>query len=537
MFGDFDPSVESIMKDAGGLCPDALQLLVEKQSSENITQLGEGTIPGILILENNKTYGRTENKRLLYKCIPNNKRLPAFLVPYDIKLGFSKNIKNKYVVLKFDFWTTDSPPRGLLSEVIGDITNLEAFYEYKLYCRNIKTTPINKEVSKKIRKITQQDHAPGDIENHTDRFVFTIDSKNSQDFDDGFSIMDKSDESNPNTIITIYIANVSLQLETLKLWDVFCDRVSTIYLPDRKIPMFPTRLSNIFSLIENTTKIAFCLDIVISPSNMILNTRFYNSIIKVRKNFVYEEPTLLKNTHYKKLFHIAKLLNPKITDSHDLVSHFMIFTNTQCAMELYCKQTGIYRSLTIQPTTATQIIDSDTTMKKETKQFMQNWISKHGQYVLYSSDYIEHSPYIHITSPIRRLVDLLNQMMFLKSTTTISEEAQQFLDKCLQQIDIINEKMKSIAKVERECEIMRKCITNPVILENIYDAYIICRRELVTEALGIIKYKYTLYIENEKIILTMKSEEPRELFKKYQVKLYKIESYGIASKIKIRFVN
>ena len=356
-------------------------------------------------------------------------------------------------------------------------------------------------------------------------------------------------------------------LETLKLWDVFCDQVSSIYLPDRKRPMFPTGLSNIFSLIENTTKIAFCLDIVISPSNMILNTRFYNSIIKVKKNFVYEEPTLLKNTHYKKLFHIAKMLNDKITDSHDLVSHFMIFTNTQCAMELYRKQIGIYRSLMMsgtsppelglmQPTAASQIIDSDPTMKKETKQFMQNWISKHGQYVLYQDSpdlmrpdfvpppkvVIEHStlktdPYIHITSPIRRLVDLLNQMMFLKSTTTISEEAQQFLDKCLQQIDIINEKMKSIAKVERECEIMRKCITNPAILENIYDAYIICRRELVTEELGIIKYKYTLYIENEKIILTMKSEEPRELFKKYQVKLYKIESYGIASKIKIRFVN
>ena len=51
-------------------------------------------LAGILLLE--KTYGRTENKkRLLYKCIPHDKRLPYFLVPYDIKLNFNKNIINK----------------------------------------------------------------------------------------------------------------------------------------------------------------------------------------------------------------------------------------------------------------------------------------------------------------------------------------------------------------------------------------------------------------------------------------------------------
>ena len=39
-------------------------------------------IPGILILEDNKTFGRTQNKkRLYYKCIPNDKKLPVFLVP------------------------------------------------------------------------------------------------------------------------------------------------------------------------------------------------------------------------------------------------------------------------------------------------------------------------------------------------------------------------------------------------------------------------------------------------------------------------
>ena len=35
------------------------------------------TIPGVLILEGNKTFGRTPNKkRLYYRCIPDNKNYP-----------------------------------------------------------------------------------------------------------------------------------------------------------------------------------------------------------------------------------------------------------------------------------------------------------------------------------------------------------------------------------------------------------------------------------------------------------------------------
>ena len=43
-------------------------------------------ISGVLILKNNRTYGRhPKNGKLLYKCIPDDKRIPVFLVPYEIK--------------------------------------------------------------------------------------------------------------------------------------------------------------------------------------------------------------------------------------------------------------------------------------------------------------------------------------------------------------------------------------------------------------------------------------------------------------------
>ena len=40
--------------------------------------------PGVLVLDVMKTYGKKKDK-FLYKCIPDDRHLPIFLVPYKIK--------------------------------------------------------------------------------------------------------------------------------------------------------------------------------------------------------------------------------------------------------------------------------------------------------------------------------------------------------------------------------------------------------------------------------------------------------------------
>ena len=60
------------------------------------------SIPGVIILKNNKTYGRAQNGKLLYKCIPDDKRLPAFLIPYEMKnIGFSKVFKYLHKIFEY----------------------------------------------------------------------------------------------------------------------------------------------------------------------------------------------------------------------------------------------------------------------------------------------------------------------------------------------------------------------------------------------------------------------------------------------------
>ena len=506
------------------------------------------TLAGILLLENSKTFGRTENKkRLLYKCIPDDKRLPAFLIPYDMKLGFSKNIQNKYVVFKFEHWE-DTFPRGTLIEVLGDVTKLEAFYEYKLFCRNLNES--NKEFVKKTHHIFKQDKTEECIqkilnnpnfiiENRTHEYVFTIDPKNSLDFDDAFSIT----RTENGWKLSVYIANVFFWMEEFGLWSSFYKRVSTIYLPDRRRPMLPTILSdNLCSLLEGHLRFAFCMDIEFDEHDLTTYcTTFSNVLIKVSKNFIYEESSMIKNKHYRELMTLSQKMDNTIENSHEIVAHWMVFMNKECANQLMNRKTGIFRTVSTKKTnTEKQTVDISG-FNKETEQFIKHWNSIYGQYVLFSEEAskMQHillniKSYTHVTSPIRRLIDLLNHIIFFKEFSlikTLSNDGEQFLKKWLDDVENINEKMQSVMKVERDCEIVRKCLTNSYMLDSPHDAIVLNIKEQEIDNRMI--YKYLLYLEKEKIVLSTKSEQKKELYQSVQIKLYKIESYGVSSKIKV----
>ena len=97
------------------------------------------SMPGVLMIEGNKTFGR-KNGKLLYKCIPDDMRIPAFLVPYEIKnVGFSKVFVNLYVTFSFADWT-DKHPHGILTSVIGSVDELDNFYEYQLHCKSLNAS-------------------------------------------------------------------------------------------------------------------------------------------------------------------------------------------------------------------------------------------------------------------------------------------------------------------------------------------------------------------------------------------------------------
>jgi len=441
-------------------------------------------IAGVLLLENNKTYGRTSNqKRLLYKCIPDDKHLPIFLIPFEVKMGFNKFQKNKYIVFKYDNWN-DKHPHGIITETIGDVDGLEAFYEYQLYCKSlhISLVDFNDKTRKVLKNHTQEEYIEKilgnreqfDIEDRRDENVFTIDPPNSVDFDDGISIQHYPDRSK----ITVYIANVYFWLETLGLWKSFSKRVATIYLPDRRRPMLPTILSDtLCSLQEGHDRFAFSMEVVVdnNTGEVIGEPTCRNVIINVNKNYCYEDRELLHdNPHYNNLLRITQKMDKTVRTSNDLVSHWMILMNKMIGAFMSSRKMGIFR--------ATTSIDGNRhdesileRLDPETKRVIQSWNNNMGKYVFYEDNIsLEHfmmdKPYIHITSPIRRLVDLLNQMIMFKHLNLVrmSDGANEFVENWIHQMEYINTSMRSIRKIQTDCELINRCFTDQTIMNTVH---------------------------------------------------------------------
>jgi len=455
------------------------------------------SIAGVLIISGNKTYGR-KNGKLLYKCIPDDIRIPVFLIPYEIKnIGFSKIFTNLYVTFSFNEWE-DKHPYGKLSSVIGSVDVLDNFYEYQLYCKslNVSLQKFQKDTSKTIQHGSHQVFIENikekycNIEDRTNQkewHVFTIDPEKCLDFDDAFSIRKTGDNS---CTVSIYISNVSRWIDALSLWDSFSKRVSTIYLPDKRRPMIPTILSEgLCSLQENVTRIALTMDLYV-VENEIVDIKYSNSFIKVRKNYIYEEEKLLQDEHYNELLYVVQNLSTKfkyihsIKDSHDVVTYLMILMNYYCAMELLKHNTGIFRSAIGKITdfnSSKVVLPSH--LPNDVINFVKMWNSTAGKYIDGSElsngqqtrhDVLDMEAYIHITSPIRRLVDLLNMIQFQKvlGLVSLSEKVNEFYDKWLHDLEYINTTMRSIRKIQIDCSLLDLCNNKPELLNKEYDGYI-----------------------------------------------------------------
>jgi exoribonuclease R len=125
--------------------------------------------------------------------------------------------------------------------------------------------------------------------------------------------------------------------------------------------------------------------------------------------------------------------------------------------------------------------------------------------------------YIHITSPIRRLVDLLNIIKFqqIHGLFTLSEKASEFYLKWIQQIDYINITMRAIKKIQNDCTLLDTCFNNPGNLDKFYDGY--CFDKLVRED-GL--FQYIVYLPELKLTSRITTHENMENYEKRQYKLF-----------------
>ena len=489
---------------------------------------------GVLIIKNNKTYGRIKKPngkegKLLYKCIPNDTDIPSILIPYDMKeIGFSKVFENIYIIFEFDeiLLKTDTKIIGSLTQNLGSVEILDNFFEYLLYCKNLHNSIqfFNKETFKQIKNLKEtdikqlfMDKYPS-IQDMTREQVFSIDPEGCCDFDDAFSI---KHIDNSNILLSIYISNVSIWLDYLNLFESFSHRISTIYLPNKKISMLPSILSDCFcSLKSNCDRVAFVMDITLNENHEIIYINYSNSVINVYKNYVYDSKELIKDKNYILLLDTVKKMHTKyplissIHDSHYLVEYLMVFMNCYTGFEMKKFNNGIFRSLKMKESKVGPIIG----LPDELNIFNNTG----GKYIDYnkekdvSHELLKMDSYIHITSPIRRIVDLLNmiQIQINLRLIELNKKTSIFLFKWLNDLEYINKSMKSIKKVQNESTLLYFVTNNTEVIDEIYDAIV---TEIV-EKDGI--YCYNCYILKLKMFSRLKTREGLIEYQKIKIKLY-----------------
>ena len=429
----------------------------------------EATEIGGVLLVAEKTYGRVKEK-LLYKCIPYEKNLPCFLIPYeDRSLGFSKLKQNKYITFKLKEWT-DKHPHGILTNTFGNVNDVDAYANYQMHCQKLNNSikTLNAATLRALREDSilnlpifyKEEYKLEDRRTHP---VFSIDPANCNDIDDALGI---TRSPIGETILSIYIANVPLVLEHLELWTYLSDRISTIYLPGQKIPMLPAALSeNKCSLLQGQERVAFVMDVYIYQgriSNIVCKTVF----MQVSNNYVYEDKALLARPDYQEIFKVVKWLNEdsstylgyvdEVNNSHDVVEFCMILMNYECSKILKAKRKGIFRTAT-KKELSNESESASACMASDLKYILQGTVGAYcGIEDLKPHEIIGGGveSYLHITSPIRRIVDCINMLEIMSEDYVFSKEADLFKEKWMANLAQINVNTKAIRHLQNDMALL-----------------------------------------------------------------------------------
>ncbi|MBY0478433.1 MAG: ribonuclease R [Chitinophagaceae bacterium] len=121
-----------------------------------------------------------------------------------------------------------------------------------------------------------------------DTLTFTIDPVDAKDFDDALSIKKETDGSYE---IGVHIADVSYYVQpATALDDEAYSRATSVYLPDRVLPMLPERISNeLCSLRPKEDKYTFSAVFNMSAKGEVKNVWLGRTMIHSNHRFSYEE--------------------------------------------------------------------------------------------------------------------------------------------------------------------------------------------------------------------------------------------------------
>lgn len=197
------------------------------------------------------------------------------------------SLVNKVVKVEITKYYSSSEVEGIITALIGCSDEIGMDITMQVLASNVKYE-FDQSTLNEASLLPQE----VDVNKYKDRVdltkesIITIDGDNAKDFDDAVSVQILD---NGNYLLKVCIADVSEYVKENSAIDQEAfERGTSIYLPDRVIPMLPLALSNgICSLNEGVNRLVMVAEMEIDSKGEIINSNHYEAIIKSSHRMTY----------------------------------------------------------------------------------------------------------------------------------------------------------------------------------------------------------------------------------------------------------
>jgi len=214
---------------------------------------------------------------------PDNDRLPfTVIIRKSNNLGARDNLA--VLVEIIDYGTDGKSPEGRVVEILGD--PLAASVQIRMAIEQFELPVLfPPSVAREIRALEPLTGCGQERSDLRHIEHVTIDGETAKDFDDAIAV----EKAGRGFRLYVSIADVSHYVKTGSAVDIEAYRRGTsVYFPDRVIPMLPERLSNdLCSLVPDEDRPAFTAILDFNAKGKRTAERFCKSMIKSRQRFTY----------------------------------------------------------------------------------------------------------------------------------------------------------------------------------------------------------------------------------------------------------
>ena len=250
----------------------------------------EALVVKILERGNRQIVGTLSKSQNIAYVYPDNLRLPRIYVPNTLISGAENGDK---VVCEITSYPSDKAPGGKVIEVLGeggdiDCEELSIIREFGL---EEEFLPAVSDEAERAAKAPVTLDGRRDLRN---KIIFTIDGEDTRDIDDGVSL----ERDGENYILGVHIADVSHYVKYNSRLDKSAyARGTSVYFPDRVLPMLPKALSNgACSLNEGEDRYALSCEMKFSKDGRRLSYDIFKSVINSSHRTTYTEIAALCDT-------------------------------------------------------------------------------------------------------------------------------------------------------------------------------------------------------------------------------------------------